>query len=66
MRLSFDMNVALRGGCAEVQAQREASEEAQMAARRGRVTDRRQAASVLRTARENVVEMEAERKKRSG
>ena len=61
-RLSFDVNVALRGGYAEVVAQREASEKMTG----GQVTNRQQALDVIRKARADVIEMETERKKRSG
>lgn len=59
-RLSFDVNVALRGGYAEVVAQREASKKMTG----GQVTNRQQALDVIRRARADVIEMEAEREKR--
>lgn len=62
-RLSFDVNVALRGGHAEIVAQREADEKITA---KGQVTNRQQALDVIRRARADVIEMEVERKKRSG
>ena len=59
-RLSFDVNVALRGGCVEVMAQREAGDKATS----GQTTNRQQALKLIYKARADVIEMEDERQKR--
>lgn len=60
-KLSFDVNVALRGGYAEIVAQKEASEKI---INKGQVTNRQQALAVIHKARADVIEMEEEREKR--
>ena len=65
-RLSFDVNVALRGGCVEVAAQREAGAGGGGGGgtTSGQTTNRQQALKLIYKARADVIEMEDERQKR--